>query len=155
MLRLENKEKRHPFDFALWKGRDESLNEPSWATPWSQKPGRPGWHVECSTLASIAFGSELDIHSGGKDLIFPHHQNELIQCCAFHNQTTWSNLWIHAGHLHLKNDVKMSKSLSNTVSIRQLLAKYTSDQFRMFCLLSHYRYGKLLNSFKISGELKI
>jgi cysteinyl-tRNA synthetase len=92
-------------------------------------------------LASIAFGAQLDMHSGGKDLVFPHHQNELTQCCAFHGMQGWSSVWLHTGHLHLSGDVKMSKSLANTVSIRQLLEKYTSDQFRMFCLLSHYRYG--------------
>ena len=134
----DNKEKRHPHDFSLWKSRKKS-NEPSWKSPWGI--GRPGWHIECSTLASIAFGQHLDFHSGGKDLIFPHHQNEMIQCCAFHNLSTWSRTWLHTGHLHLKDDVKMSKSLQNTVSIRDLLVRYTSDQFRLFCLISPYRYG--------------
>ena len=136
----ENKEKRHPFDFALWKARKEA-NEPSWPSPWSD--GRPGWHIECSTLATLAFGQHLDIHSGGKDLIFPHHHNEMIQCCAYFGASKWASLWLHTGHLHLKNDAKMSKSLSNTVSIRDFLQKYTHTQFRFFCLLSPYRNGKL------------
>jgi cysteinyl-tRNA synthetase len=137
---IENKEKRHPHDFALWKARKEEC-EPGWPSPWTSVPGRPGWHIECSTLATVAFGKHLDMHSGGKDLIFPHHQNEVTQCCAFHAVDQWSSVWIHTGHLHLSGQDKMSKSLGNTVSIRQLLKKYSSDQFRLFCLLNHYRYG--------------
>ncbi len=83
----------------------------------------------------------MDIHSGGKDLEFPHHENELIQCCAYHKIDNWARLWIHFGHLHLKDDVKMSKSLKNTISIGDLLKSYSSEHFRIFCLLSSYRYG--------------
>ena len=123
----------------MWKARKLD-SEPSWTSPWGF--GRPGWHIECSTLANIAFGRDLDFHSGGKDLIFPHHHNEMIQCCAFHNMNKWSSFWLHTGHLHLKNDTKMSKSLQNTISIRDMLSKYTSNHFRMFCLLSPYRNDK-------------
>lgn len=93
-------------------------------------------------MANIAFGRDLDFHSGGKDLIFPHHHNEMVQCCAYHEINKWSSFWLHTGHLHLKNDVKMSKSLSNTILIRDMLSKYTSNHFRMFCLLSPYRNDK-------------
>lgn len=132
----ENEEKEHAFDFVLWKGRKEEL-EPSWKSPWGM--GRPGWHIECSTLANIAFGNNLDFHSGGRDLIFPHHHNEMTQCCAYHESEKWASFWLHTGHLHLSGNEKMSKSLKNTVSIRDLLNKYTSNQFRLFCLLSPYR----------------
>ncbi|CAF0712396.1 unnamed protein product [Brachionus calyciflorus] len=135
----DNKEKHHPFDFALWKSKKDPL-EPSWESPWGL--GRPGWHIECSTLANIAFGRDIDFHSGGKDLVFPHHHNEMVQCCAFHKMDKWSSFWLHTGHLHLKNDVKMSKSLQNTISIREMLDKHSANHFRMFCLLSPYRNDK-------------
>lgn len=123
-------------EFALWKKSKE--NEPSWSSKWGD--GRPGWHIECSTLASMIFGSHLDFHAGGIDLIFPHHENEEAQSCVAHDCKDWVTNWIHTGHLHLKGQSeKMSKSLKNTVSIRELLENHTSDQFRMACLLSHYR----------------
>jgi len=134
----------------LWKARKEET-EPSWPSPWGN--GRPGWHIECSTLASIGFGKDLDFHSGGKDLVFPHHHNELTQCCAYYSKNQWSSFWLHSGHLHLKNDVKMSKSLSNTISIREFLKSYNSNQFRYFCLLSPYRNGNL-NSKLINSKLE-
>ena len=123
----------------MWKAQKEA-NEPAWSSPWGM--GRPGWHIECSTLASIAFDKHLDFHSGGKDLIFPHHHNEMVQCCAYYHTDKWSSYWLHTGHLHAKNDVKMSKSLSNTISIRELLKTYSANHFRLFCLLSSYRTGK-------------
>lgn len=132
----ENEEKEHAFDFVLWKGR-KTEKEPSWKSPWGH--GRPGWHIECSTLANIAFGEHLDFHSGGKDLMFPHHHNEMTQCCAYHDSEKWASFWLHTGHLHLSGNEKMSKSLKNTVSIRDLLKKYSSNQFRLFSLLSPYR----------------
>lgn len=123
-------------EFALWKVAKE--NEPSWPSKWGD--GRPGWHIECSTLASTIFGSHLDFHAGGIDLKFPHHENEEAQSCVAHDCKDWVTNWIHTGHLHLKGQSeKMSKSLKNTVSIRELLEDHTSDQFRMACLLSHYR----------------
>ncbi|KAG7202847.1 hypothetical protein KM043_009998 [Ampulex compressa] len=130
-------EKRSTLDFALWKGAKEG--EPYWECPWGR--GRPGWHIECSTIASAVFGSSIDIHSGGIDLAFPHHENEEAQSCCYHNVDQWVNHWMHFGHLNLKGDVKMSKSLNNTISIQEYLKKYTSNQWRMLCLMSHYRNG--------------
>lgn len=123
-------------DFALWKGAKP--NEPSWDTKWGK--GRPGWHIECSTLASLMFGSHLDFHAGGIDLKFPHHENEEAQSCVHHSVDDWVTNWLHTGHLHLKGQSeKMSKSLKNTITIRELLEQHSSDQFRVACLLSHYR----------------
>ncbi|KAG5675715.1 hypothetical protein PVAND_005596 [Polypedilum vanderplanki] len=123
-------------EFALWKAAKE--NEPWWDSKWGR--GRPGWHIECSTLASLVFGSHLDFHAGGIDLKFPHHENEEAQSCVFHNCNDWVQNWIHTGHLHLKGQSeKMSKSLKNTISIRDFLKDYTAEKFRMACLLSHYR----------------
>lgn len=123
-------------EFALWKAAKE--NEPFWSSNWGN--GRPGWHIECSTLASLMFGSYLDFHAGGIDLKFPHHENEEAQSCVYHNCEDWVGNWIHTGHLHLKgNSEKMSKSLKNTVSIQDMLQQHSSDQFRMACILSHYR----------------
>ncbi|CAH0558797.1 unnamed protein product [Brassicogethes aeneus] len=127
--------KRNTADFALWKG--SKPNEPYWESPWG--PGRPGWHIECSALASSTFGSEIDIHAGGMDLRFPHHENEETQSCAFHNNSQWVNYWMHTGHLHLKNAEKMSKSLKNTISIKDLLKTVDRDDFRMACTMSHYK----------------
>uniref|UniRef100_A0A1B6FV68 cysteine--tRNA ligase n=1 Tax=Cuerna arida TaxID=1464854 RepID=A0A1B6FV68_9HEMI len=138
-----NPEKRSPLDFTLWKAA--KAGEPKWNSPWA--PGRPGWHIECSAMASKVLGPRLDIHSGGQDLVFPHHQNEEAQSCAYHNTSQWVNYWLHTGHLSVKGDVKMSKSLKNTVSISQLLEKYSSNHFRMLCLLSPYR-----NSIEYSEE---
>nr|CAD7594890.1 unnamed protein product [Timema genevievae] len=130
-------DKKSPLDFALWKGAKP--NEPSWLSPWG--PGRPGWHIECSTMASAMFGRTMDLHSGGVDLLFPHHENEEAQSCVHHGVSQWVNYWLHSGHLHLKGDTKMSKSLKNTISIRDFLTKFTANEFRVFCLLSRYRNG--------------
>nr|XP_045370693.1 probable cysteine--tRNA ligase, mitochondrial [Camelus bactrianus] len=107
-------DKRHPSDFALWKA--VKPQEPAWASPWGN--GRPGWHIECSTICSLVFGSHLDIHSGGIDLAFPHHENEIAQCEAFHQCRQWGNYFLHAGHLHVKGKEKMSKSLKNYITIK-------------------------------------
>uniref|UniRef100_UPI00398E696F probable cysteine--tRNA ligase, mitochondrial isoform X2 n=1 Tax=Pristiophorus japonicus TaxID=55135 RepID=UPI00398E696F len=129
-------DKRHVKDFALWKA--SKPQEPSWASPWGK--GRPGWHIECSTVASSVFGNKLDIHSGGIDLAFPHHENEIAQCEAYHQCEQWGNYFLHSGHLHLKgSEEKMSKSLKNYITIKSLLEKFSANQFRMFCLLSKYR----------------
>lgn len=133
-LRSENK--RNAMDFALWKG--QKPGEPAWDTTWGK--GRPGWHIECSAMVSKVFGSQIDFHAGGIDLRFPHHENEEAQSCAFHNTRQWANYWLHVGHLHVKGDVKMSKSLKNTIAIPTLLEEYSSDTFRMACLMSNYRY---------------
>uniref|UniRef100_A0A8C7VM24 cysteine--tRNA ligase n=1 Tax=Oncorhynchus mykiss TaxID=8022 RepID=A0A8C7VM24_ONCMY len=131
-----DREKRDSRDFALWKA--SKPQEPSWESPWGK--GRPGWHIECSTIASSVFGSQLDFHSGGIDLAFPHHENEIAQCEAYHQCGQWGNYFLHSGHLHLKGSAeKMSKSLNNYITIKDFLESYSANEFRMFCLLTKYR----------------
>lgn len=108
-----NKGKRQASDFALWKARSKP-GEPAWPSPWGE--GRPGWHIECSVMASAILGQNMDIHSGGVDLMFPHHDNELAQSEAYHGCKQWVNYFIHTGHLHIEG-LKMSKSLKNFISI--------------------------------------
>lgn len=127
--------KRSIRDFVLWKSAKKG--EPSWPSPWGQ--GRPGWHIECSAMASHILGVPLDLHAGGKDLIFPHHENEEAQCCAYHDTRQWCNYWLHTGHLHTRGTEKMSKSLYNTISVDALLEQNSVNAFRLYCLLSHYR----------------
>ncbi|XP_055599269.1 probable cysteine--tRNA ligase, mitochondrial [Uranotaenia lowii] len=128
--------KENTSDFALWKAAKPK--EPFWEAPFG--PGRPGWHIECSSLATRLFGSRIDFHAGGLDLRFPHHENEEAQSCCYHSVSDWVTHWLHTGQLHLDGQVeKMSKSLKNTISIGELLEKFTADEFRMLCLLSHYR----------------
>ncbi|XP_028279402.1 probable cysteine--tRNA ligase, mitochondrial [Parambassis ranga] len=125
-----------PRDFALWK--PSKPQEPYWESPWGR--GRPGWHIECSTVASRVFGRQLDIHSGGIDLAFPHHENEIAQSEAYHQCGQWANYFLHSGHLHLKGSTeKMSKSLKNYITIKDFLQSYSANEFRMFCLLAKYR----------------
>uniref|UniRef100_A0A8C6U4Z7 Probable cysteine--tRNA ligase, mitochondrial n=1 Tax=Neogobius melanostomus TaxID=47308 RepID=A0A8C6U4Z7_9GOBI len=131
-------DKKDPRDFALWK--KSKPQEPFWESPWGR--GRPGWHIECSTVASSVFGSQLDIHSGGIDLAFPHHENEIAQSEAHHQCGQWCNYFLHSGHLHLKGRAeKMSKSLKNYITIKDFLQSYSASEFRMFCLLTKYRSG--------------
>ncbi|KAM9264882.1 putative cysteine--tRNA ligase, mitochondrial [Cariama cristata] len=128
-------DKRHGKDFALWKAAKPQ--ELSWTSPWGK--GRPGWHIECSTISSAVFGKQLDIHTGGIDLAFPHHENEIAQCEVYHQCEQWGNYFLHSGHLHVKgSQEKMSKSLKNYITIKDFLKKFSSDQFRMFCLRSRY-----------------
>ncbi|XP_071320025.1 cysteine--tRNA ligase, mitochondrial isoform X2 [Trachinotus anak] len=128
--------KRDSRDFALWKR--SRPGEPYWESPWGR--GRPGWHIECSTIASCVFGSQLDIHSGGIDLAFPHHENEVAQSEAYHQCGQWANYFLHSGHLHLKGSTeKMSKSLKNYITIKEFLQTHSANEFRMFCLLTKYR----------------
>ncbi|KAL4656980.1 putative cysteine-tRNA ligase, mitochondrial [Arapaima gigas] len=129
--------KRDIRDFALWKA--SKPREPEWESPWGL--GRPGWHIECSTMARPVVSSViLDIHSGGIDLAFPHHENEIAQCLAYHQCEQWGNYFLHSGHLHLKGSTeKMSKSLKNYITIKDFLQSYSADEFRMFCLLSKYQ----------------
>lgn len=174
--------KKNPIDFALWKAAKPE--EPYWEAPWGK--GRPGWHIECSTIArwisdiilslvssifekivcsvrSEYFGDSIDIHSGGFDLMFPHHQNEDKQCCAYHDVDQWVSYWLHTGNiydpclclfcamyvnadrwfigfLHLSEQTeKMSKSLQNTVSVREFLRTYSPNHLRMMCFATHYR----------------
>jgi cysteinyl-tRNA synthetase len=123
-------EKKHPNDFALWKA--SKPGEPSWESPWG--PGRPGWHIECSVMASNIIGENLDIHGGGVDLMFPHHDNEMAQAEAYHQCCQWVNYFLHAGHLHIKG-LKMSKSLKNFITIRQALEEHTPRQLRLMFLM--------------------
>ncbi|NWZ66467.1 SYCM protein, partial [Acrocephalus arundinaceus] len=132
-------DKRHGKDFALWKAAKPQ--ELSWNSPWGN--GRPGWHIECSTISSAVFGKQLDIHTGGIDLAFPHHENEIAQCEVYHQCEQWGNYFLHSGHLHVKgSQEKMSKSLKNYITIKDFLTKCSSDQFRMFCLRGRYSSGK-------------
>uniref|UniRef100_A0A5F5PX68 cysteine--tRNA ligase n=1 Tax=Equus caballus TaxID=9796 RepID=A0A5F5PX68_HORSE len=129
-------DKRHASDFALWKAAKPQ--EMFWASPWGN--GRPGWHIECSTISSLVFGSQLDIHSGGIDLAFPHHENEIAQCEVFHQCKQWGNYFLHSGHLHVKGkEEKMSKSLKNYITIKDFLKTASPDVFRLFCMRSSYR----------------
>ncbi|XP_045444740.1 probable cysteine--tRNA ligase, mitochondrial isoform X2 [Pipistrellus kuhlii] len=129
-------DKRHASDFALWKAAKPQ--EIFWPSPWGN--GRPGWHIECSTISSLVFGSQLDIHSGGIDLAFPHHENEIAQCEVFHQCQQWGNYFLHSGHLHVKGkEEKMSKSLKNSVTVKDFLKTSSPDVFRLFCLRSSYR----------------
>ncbi|KOS16083.1 cysteinyl-trna synthetase [Malassezia pachydermatis] len=127
---LAAKGKRSAADFALWKRAKPG--EPSWPSPWG--PGRPGWHIECSVMASEVLGSQIDIHSGGIDLTFPHHDNELAQSEAYHGCTQWINYFLHTGHLHIEG-LKMSKSLKNFISIDEALSRYSARQLRMAFLM--------------------
>ena len=126
--------KEHPMDFVLWKGAKSG--EPSWESPWG--PGRPGWHIECTSMAMTYLGESLDIHGGGQDLIFPHHENEIDQSEASTDAMPFSRYWVHNGLLQLGED-KMSKSLGNLVSLDEALARFTADTLRLYFLSSHYR----------------
>jgi len=123
--------KDDPRDFALWKFSSE---EPKWASPWG--PGRPGWHIECSAMAIKYLGNNFDIHGGGQDLIFPHHENEIAQSEGLFNEN-FSRLWLHVGMVTMKSE-KMSKSIGNTIKISELLKKINPNVIRLFCLSSHY-----------------
>lgn len=122
---FDSREKQNNCDFALWKA--SKMGEPYWESPWGR--GRPGWHIECSAMASHVIGRSIDIHSGGVDLQFPHHDNELAQAEAFYGCSQWVNYFIHSGHLAIEG-LKMSKSLKNFVTIREALQKYTARQLR-------------------------
>jgi cysteinyl-tRNA synthetase len=125
--------KRHPMDFALWK--EAKPGEPFWESPWGK--GRPGWHIECSAMSMKFLGSSFDIHGGGKDLIFPHHENEIAQSEAASGQP-FVKYWLHNGFVNI-NAEKMSKSLGNFFTIKEVLEKYDSEVLRFFLLSSHYR----------------
>ena len=127
-------QKEHPMDFALWKSAKPG--EPSWDSPWGK--GRPGWHIECSAMILKHLGEQIDIHGGGHDLIFPHHENEVAQSECFTGKSPFVKYWVHNGLLQLGKD-KMSKSLGNLVSIGDALAKASADGLRMLFLTSHYR----------------
>ena len=127
-------EKENPMDFVIWKAAKPG--EPSWDSPWGK--GRPGWHIECSAMSLKYLGETLDIHGGGADLIFPHHENEIAQSESFTGKKPFVKYWMHNGLLRLGEE-KMSKSLGNIISIKQAFSKYSSDGIRIFILGSHYR----------------
>jgi cysteinyl-tRNA synthetase len=127
-------DKENPMDFVLWKATKPG--EPSWESPWG--PGRPGWHIECSAMSLKYLGETIDIHGGGEDLIFPHHENEIAQSEAYTGIKPFVRFWLHNGLMQLGKD-KMSKSIGNVISIKEALKKYSSDALRMFVLSSHYR----------------
>ncbi|NWO02390.1 MAG: cysteine--tRNA ligase [Idiomarinaceae bacterium] len=125
--------KQDPLDFVLWKAAKPG--EPSWSSPWGE--GRPGWHIECSAMNKKHLGNTFDIHGGGSDLSFPHHENEIAQsCCA--NQSEYVKYWMHSGMVQVDNE-KMSKSLGNFFTIRSVLEQYDAETVRYFLLSSHYR----------------
>lgn len=128
-----NDKKEDPLDFALWKAAKPG--EPSWTSPWGE--GRPGWHIECSAMVRRYLGETIDIHCGGQDLIFPHHENEIAQseCC---NHAPFANFWLHNGYINIDNR-KMSKSLGNFFTVREVAEKYGYLPIRYFLLSSHYR----------------
>ena len=126
-------EKEDDFDFVLWKPKKEG--EPYWESPWCE--GRPGWHIECSVMSKRYLGDEIDIHAGGEDLIFPHHENEIAQSEAA-NGVTFSRYWMHNGFLNIDNK-KMSKSLGNFFTVREIGEKYDLQVLRFFMLQAHYR----------------
>ena len=128
-----NPHKKNPFDFVLWKA--VKANEPSWTAPWGE--GRPGWHIECSAMCENYLGEHFDIHGGGQDLQFPHHENEIAQSEAAHD-TPFVNYWMHNGFVRVDNE-KMSKSLGNFFTVREILASYQPEVVRFFILRAHYR----------------
>ncbi|SEP67070.1 cysteine--tRNA ligase [Basfia succiniciproducens] len=125
--------KKNPMDFVLWKM--SKPNEPSWDSPWGK--GRPGWHIECSAMNGKELGNHFDIHGGGSDLMFPHHENEIAQSCCAHDGE-YVNYWLHTGMLTI-NEEKMSKSLNNFFTIRDILTKYDAESVRYFFLTAQYR----------------
>ncbi|MGA7678520.1 MAG: cysteine--tRNA ligase [Dehalococcoidia bacterium] len=130
----EEGKKEYPLDFALWKAAKPG--EPFWPSPWGQ--GRPGWHIECSAMALKYLGKSLDIHGGGQDLIFPHHENEITQSESFTGTVPFARYWLHNGLLQFGED-KMSKSLGNLITVKKALERYSPDAIRLFILGSHYR----------------
>jgi cysteinyl-tRNA synthetase len=128
-----DEKKRHPMDFVLWKGAKPG--EPQWPSPWG--PGRPGWHIECSVMSSHYLGETFDIHGGGMDLLFPHHENERAQSVAA-NGGGFARYWVHNGFVTVESE-KMSKSLGNFLTIRDALASYHPEVLRLFLLSKHYR----------------
>ena len=135
-------DKEDPMDFAVWKSKKEG--EPYWESPWGE--GRPGWHIECSAMANKYLGETIDIHSGGQDLIFPHHENEIAQSEAA-NGAPFANYWLHNGYINVDN-VKMSKSLGNFFTVRDVAEKFDYSVIRFFMLSAHYR-----NPINFSDEL--
>ncbi len=141
-------EKRNPYDFALWK--TSKPGEPFWESPWGR--GRPGWHTECAVMSSKYLGTQFDIHGGGQDLIFPHHENEIAMAEAMYRVKPWVKYWLHIGYLTIKGE-KMSKSLGNIIYAKDTINRYAPEILRLWAFSSHYRKqmevsDELLNSYK-------
>ena len=126
--------KKDPMDFVLWKPSE--ANDPGWPSPWGR--GRPGWHIECSAMARQHLGEVFDIHGGGIDLVFPHHENEIAQSCSAHDTDVMANYWLHNGYLQVEGE-KMSKSAGNFFTINELLREWPGEALRMAMLMTHYR----------------
>lgn len=126
--------KKHPADFVLWKPSDEQL--PGWGSPWGR--GRPGWHIECSAMCKAHLGDTIDIHCGGRDLVFPHHENEAAQSCCANETESFSNYWLHNGMINMGNQ-KMSKSLGNILLIQDVAKQYKGEVIRWLLLSAQYR----------------
>lgn len=137
-----NSQKKNPTDFVLWKAKKPG--EPSWDSPWGE--GRPGWHIECSVMSTKFLGESIDIHCGGQDLMFPHHENEIAQSEAYSGKQ-FSNYWMHNGYININNE-KMSKSKNNFFTVREILEDFDGEVLRMFILQAHYR-----NPINFSREL--
>ena len=144
--RNEEGGKEDPADFALWKA--VKPEEPNWESPWG--PGRPGWHIECSAMAFKHLGEQIDIHGGGLDLIFPHHENEVAQSESASGLTPFAGLWMHNGLLRTTG-AAMSKSLGNAFNVNSALEEFSSDAIRLWILQSHYRTNPLLDK-KLIGD---
>jgi len=127
-------EKRNPYDFALWKAAKPG--EPWWDSPWGR--GRPGWHTECAVMSSRYLGAQFDIHGGGQDLIFPHHENEIAMAEAAYGVKPWVKYWIHMGYLTVRGE-KMSKSLGNVITAKDALSKWGAEVLRLWVFSAHYR----------------
>ncbi|MBT3990422.1 MAG: cysteine--tRNA ligase [Rhodospirillaceae bacterium] len=126
--------KKDAADFVLWKPSDE--DQPGWDSPWGR--GRPGWHIECSAMSSEYLGETFDIHGGGQDLIFPHHENEIAQSCCAHGEGTFAQTWMHNGYLMVEGE-KMSKSLGNFITVHELIKDHHGEAVRLCMLMTHYR----------------
>ena len=144
----DDEEKESPLDFALWKAKKQG--EPSWDSKWGQ--GRPGWHIECSTMAQKYLGDTFDVHGGGVDLIFPHHENEIAQAEAAAGKT-FANIWMHNGMVLYQGE-KMSKSLGNVVSVAEAIDRWGSDALRLFVLNSYYRGPNNLTDEAMAGSIR-
>jgi cysteinyl-tRNA synthetase len=149
LAHVKKDKKRSADDFVLWKR--SKPGEPTWDSDWGK--GRPGWHIECSTMASDLFGGSMDLHSGGIDLRFPHHDNELAQAEAYFSSKQWVHYFLHSGHLHI-DGLKMSKSLKNFITIRQALKDYTPRQIRLYFLFQHWSHKMDFDRKKGTEELK-
>ncbi|MFL2759810.1 MAG: cysteine--tRNA ligase [Dehalococcoidia bacterium] len=146
--RLEIEEtKENPADFALWKS--QKTGEPAWNSPWGQ--GRPGWHIECTAMSLTYLNNKIDIHGGGQDLVFPHHENEIAQSESYTGVEPFARYWMHNGTLGYGEE-KMSKSLGNVFSIGEALEVFSSDALRMFFLSSHYRTPLVFSNDSVEGQ---